>query len=87
VSRRKKDSLVLHYSPGKETRLGLAPLVMGIVKGVAMEILKLERISVQQTKTRERDGADVFQVNWSPPVQAPRHSYLPSSCKRGARAH
>ncbi|ELR14616.1 GTPaseactivator protein for Ras-like GTPase [Acanthamoeba castellanii str. Neff] len=67
VSRRKKDSLVLHYSPGKETRLGLAPLVMGIVKGIAMEILKLERISVQQTKTRELDGADVFQVNWSPP--------------------
>jgi hypothetical protein len=38
------------------------------VKGIAMEILKLDRITVQQTKTREVDGADVFQVNWSPPV-------------------
>jgi hypothetical protein len=45
-----------------------------------MEILKLERISVQQTKTRELDGADVFQVNWSPPVPAaPISFHIPQS--------
>lgn|SRR3990167_8260833 len=60
-------SLRLHYISGKSTRIGLGPLVVGLVKGIAEYHLlwPSNQIKVVQEKYASR-GADhdIFYVTW-----------------------
>ena len=60
-------SLRLHYIPGKATRVGLGPFVIGLVKGIAEIHLQwpANNIKISQEKFKSR-GADhdVFFVSW-----------------------
>eukprot|EP01094_Clydonella_sp_ATCC50884_P028530 TRINITY_DN858_c0_g1_i2.p1 TRINITY_DN858_c0_g1~~TRINITY_DN858_c0_g1_i2.p1 ORF type:complete len:755 (-),score=264.23 TRINITY_DN858_c0_g1_i2:194-2458(-) len=63
-----KHSLRLHYAPGNKQRVGLGPLVVGIVKGlvehwfVDMDVKKLK---IEQEKfISKKDPFDVYHINW-----------------------
>jgi hypothetical protein len=63
------SSLTLHYRPGRPSRNGLAPLVMGLMKGLA-DLFNLEDFEIEHTGKRSNDGAgdgvdfDVFALRW-----------------------
>lgn len=44
-------SLTLHYRPGRPTRNGLAPLVMGLMRGLA-ELFELDEFEIEQIENR-----------------------------------
>lgn len=66
------QSLTLHYRPGRPTRNGLAPLVVGLMKGLA-DLFHLEEFEIEHTGKRSHHGADdddggadfdVFLLRW-----------------------
>ncbi|ELR15845.1 heme NO binding domain containing protein [Acanthamoeba castellanii str. Neff] len=73
VTHRKGNSMRLHYTPGKESRQGLSPLVVGLVKGLGAELLKLKEVTVTQIKTKEADGIDVLFVEWKTDTEGDGH--------------
>lgn len=64
-SREKEDSIYLHYIPGKRTRKGLSPLLVGIIKCMAEEFLHLQSLKIKQKKWIDRGAnEDVFSIKW-----------------------
>ncbi|KAL6076242.1 Heme NO-binding protein [Balamuthia mandrillaris] len=64
----KPNRLRLHYIPGVASRVALAPLVIGIVKGLAERYLNLDHLTVKQKRFKEKgDDHDEFVVRWKTP--------------------
>ncbi|KAL6076243.1 Heme NO binding associated [Balamuthia mandrillaris] len=67
----KPNSLRLHYMPGNASRVSLAPLVIGIIKGLAEVHLKLDRLTIKQKRFNDKgDDHDEFVVRWALPKEA-----------------
>jgi len=65
VTQNKENSLRLHYKPGLPGRKGLAPLIVGMIKSLGEEHLKLNVVQVVQKKWIDKGAPeDVFSVKW-----------------------
>lgn len=76
---KKANSVRLHYTPGKESRVGLAPFVNGAIRGLVEDMLKCTDVTVEQIKSREKHQTDVFLITWASPARSDADEDSPST--------
>lgn len=69
-TRERDGSIYVHYLPGKPTRKGLSPLLVGILKSLAEDTLGLKDFKIKQKRWIDKGAEeDVFAVRWKSSVR------------------